>query len=301
MDEKVVKELLKRGYMVTPDTLKRVEDMGMDAFFSENKSAGTFLMGARKENPDSLRITVRRPDARKALSTSDIAKNYASRYSKLRDMLSGKMEAVSINKSAGQFEASVIGMVRRVGPQGFFLEDLTGSIEVMSRQKVDLDDVVGVKGVIREGILHEREVLYPDVPLNRKTSTIDARLSLSVGRDGNETAIRIGDSAAGEPLSGFMWICLEKAGSRMNILAYMPGKDIGQDQAAMLLRKRHLCPTLKGISSPEDQHTISPVPDFLWIVGKERWKSIYKGVVVFSTKESDGVEIDLSTRELTFR
>jgi DNA polymerase II small subunit/DNA polymerase delta subunit B len=301
MDEKTIKELLRRGYMVTPDTLKRIEEVGVEAFFSENAGSGTFLMGTKKQEPQkpTLEISVSRPITKPSLDTKDLIRNYTNRYNTLKSMLSGKTEAISINKAASQFEASVIGMVKQVNPQGFSLEDPTGSIGVVSRQRVDLDDVIGVRGTVREGVMQAKEIIYPDIPLSRQTPKIEAKLPLSIKTENNNSVLLIGDNKT-EPLKNLIWINLEKGGNKIHILAYKPQKETGPDTATGFLKKRHLYPGIKDIVSSEDSHVIDPIPDFFWIIGKSRWKNIYKGVTVFSTPENSKVDIDLSTRELTF-
>jgi DNA polymerase II small subunit/DNA polymerase delta subunit B len=302
MDEKTIKELLRRGYMVTPGTLKRIEEVGVDAFFSENSVTGTFLKEMKREEPQKteLKTTIRKPSTKATLNTMDVVKNYTNRYNSLKNMLSGKIEAVSINKAGSQFETAVIGMVRQISPQGFSIEDPTGSIDVMSRHGVDLDDVVGVKGIVREGVIQEREIIYPDIPLNRQAFTMDARLPLSVKTE-KDSVILVGEKQPQkESLDSLVWISLEKGEKRIHILVYKSPKETDPNSAAKYLKKRHLYPTIKQITSPEDPHIIDPVPDFFWIIGKSRWKSIYKGVVVFSTTGNDRVEINLSTRELIF-
>jgi DNA polymerase II small subunit/DNA polymerase delta subunit B len=300
MDEKIVKELLKRGHMVTPDTLNRIKSVGLESYFSENSGTGTFLKEMKKAEvkKPTLKITVKTADVKTNLNTADVVKVYNNRYSALRNMLSGKIEAISINKTASQFEAAVIGMVKQVSPQGFSIEDPTGSIDVMSRQGVELDDVIGVKGIVREGAIQEKEIVYPDIPLNRQNPRLDVKLPLSVKTESGKSVIVVGNTT--KELGLPIWISLEKEGKTSHILVYMPESGVDANLAVKLLKKRHLYPNIKKLASTEDPYIIDPVPDFFWIVGKERWKTIYKGVCVFSTKENESLELDLSTGEFTF-
>ena len=134
-----------------------------------NRSATAWVSA----KPRKLSVRIQRPNSLKRLTPDDFRSYYTNRYNSLRDILLKKMDIVSINKLGGsQTGASVIGMVRERVAGGFMLEDTTGEVEVLSKDRVDEDDVLGVVGDVREGRLVQTQMIWPDVPLTKEPNTI---------------------------------------------------------------------------------------------------------------------------------
>ena len=314
--EQVLKKLTEKGVMVTPDMMKRIRsgELGISDQVAPSD------VGERRRPKTGLVVKTSSVSRKDRLSTQDFIKYYNNRFDGLRSIILKKMGAVSINKlSDGHSLVSVIGMVRERLPHGFVLEDATGEVEVVCNLPVQADDVVGVKGEIREGKLLMSELVWPDVPLRNSASFVDRLiLLLTTGAEENVRKMMNGFSIVlypGGDTTRFTneekkrtitnhpvpsHITITKDGNEFRILIYKPGEKATKDDAISYLRKRHLSPDKKRIFSTTDPFLIDPIPDLLWLVGGTRDIMRYKGVTIIITEDGDTLRYDAGTGQAHF-
>jgi hypothetical protein len=313
--EEIVRALTKRGIIVTPGVLERIES-GMPV----EEAVGQAEPPARKTPKTKLLVKIRRAEPMPRMSPEDFTSYYNNRYEGLKKLLLKRVNALSINKARESFsEVSVIGMVREKNPQGFTLEDTTGEIPVVSSDDITEDDVVGVRGVIKEGRLFQKELIWPDVPPNSGARLIPSMtLLLSTFLDENIRQAAPGFSLMIVPERPGMELtedekrklitdlpnpCLatiDREGTDFSVLVYKPARQLSPQEAAGLLKKRHLSPDRGEISTRTDPFLIEPVPDLLWIISGERHFERYRGVGIIMTKENDAVKYDAGTGRVYF-
>jgi len=309
----VVRELTKKGIIVTPEMLEG-DGPGMP-------HKGDASQAPLSKQPKArLSVKVARVDGLPRMSAGDFTSYYNSRYNGLRDILLKKMPALSINKARESLsEVSVIGMVKERTPQGFVLEDTTGEIPVVSSDEVRDDDVVGVKGAVREGRLFQGGLVWPDIPLSNGARFVPGMTLLlstildegirKAARDASlvfiperpETALTEDEerrliTALPNPCHA----AIMKEDETFNLLIYHPGRPVSGQDALGMLRRRHLSPDRREISTTTDPYLIEPVPDLFWIMSQERHTERYRGVTVIITGNQDAVKYNAETGEATF-
>ena len=322
MKEEIVRKAMEAGLMLTPDLLEKLDDSKLEKMILEAKEGGrTFLMDRENQPRSKIMVKVVRVSPKKKLTPSDFVNYYNNKYEGIRKFLLKKMDAVSINKvREGYEELSIIGMVRELTQRGFVLEDPTGEIEVLSKNQPDTDDVIGVKGIAREGKFIEKETILPDIPLDNHLKRI-RNLSLflttaltdktrSLIQSTNFTLIpNIEGGALNEKeekqvitnLTNPTRITISSMGNEVNILVYSPGEETDETKAKDYLRKRHLSPGRNTILGPEDCFLIDDAPDIFWLVSPKKFLENYKGVTIISCQSPDAARVNLETREVEFK
>lgn len=310
MDEQeIVKDLTKRGMVVTPEMLKRIRSGEPPTTTPKTKPPPT----------RGLSVRISGPTTKNRMSVKDVVSYYNKRYALLRDLLLKKMPAVSINKLADNpGEASTIGMVKARSKHGFTLEDITGEIDVVDGEPVRDDDVVGVRGAVKEGRLFASSLVWPDVEQKEKTP-LDTKLLLTTSLEGGLMDV-VGDFGVvlvtGKPapdipeevrprvFGGLPNPCvatISKAGKELVVLIYHPKEQVTLQDAVGMLRRRHLMPARSEIfTSDTDPYMIELTPDLFWVVSDNTHIDDYRGVRVVMGGKAGAVKLDASTGEVFF-
>jgi DNA polymerase II small subunit/DNA polymerase delta subunit B len=309
--EKIIKRLLENGILVSPEELEKLNGKNIDEFIGKMKEAGAVKTpdkDAEKHEGGAV-INIRKKKAKTKLSVKDVAEFYTDKFNKIKGVISEKAEVVSINKLKGIFsDTCIVGMVTELTARGFALQDTTGSIEVVSKHKPEVNDVIGVRGIPREKTFFESEIVFPDIAMNREIGKIKgARAVLAEKISGPvEGANFIISPSPGFkddkvitdfPNPGFIEI-KKNAKEKIDVLVYRPPKEVNLNKAAELLKKRHLMVDKWQIDSNQDNFFIDKVPDVFWVISDGRGKMIYKGVLVVLGKGP--VEVDFGTKEVRF-
>jgi hypothetical protein len=193
-------------------------------------------------------------------------------------------------------------MVKDVVQAGFVLEDITGEIEVMhSGNDISANDVLGVKGHVREGKLFASELVWPDISLSRPMHRIaGAALVLTECPDKAPKDTNLLLSSVKAPgmqaVQSPGWATITKDKKGIAILSYIPGTDADPKE---WLKKRCLPLPKKAIPGSSNPFVLDPVPDILWVIGSEQKKEVYKGVLIVYTGKGSA-RINLETMEATF-
>lgn len=313
--EEVVRDLTRRGVVVTPEILESIES-GIPTEQALAQAEGR----PKKEPKARLSVKIRGAPPTPRMSPEDFTSYYKSRYEGLRGMLLRGMDAISINRAKESFsEVSVIGMVRERDRRGFVLEDTTGEIPVTSSEDVREDDVVGVRGVVKEGRLFQREITWPDVPPDNTSATVpNMTLLLSTLLDENIRQAAQGFSLMIVPerpglalkqeeerklitdLPNPCLATINSGGASISVLVYRPSRRLPPQEAAGLLKRRHLSPERREISTKTDPFLIDPVPDILWIISGDRHVERYRGVNIIMTRKDDAVKYDAEAGRAVF-
>jgi DNA polymerase II small subunit/DNA polymerase delta subunit B len=306
MKEQIVKRFLKEGVLLTPEALGRITENNLDATLERAAASKPAVFSFHEEDrPEHSgpSVEVRKLQKRLKLQPQDFTKYYNARFGGLRDILQKKMEGVVsvANARKSGSPAATIGMVGEQTQRGFLIEDTTGSMEVISRSEdVRADDVIGVKGGVKEEKLFAEEIIWPDVPMSRSHSRPEMSVMLSE-KDGHKGIVVATPEAVFDhekkrtalPSPG--WITISRGGVSATLLVYRPEKPVAQKEAAAWLRRRHLCPGRNQIRGTEDPFLIEPIPDILWIVQADKWNESYKGVMIVSSDGKVPVRVDLAS------
>lgn len=269
-----------------------------------------------KPQPDpqpasDIEVKVESYEYKERMKPEDFVEFYNSRYNSLKGILLGKLRPVSINKTAGSYsDVEVIGMVKELKPNGFVLEDPSGEIEVVSNPKqnptLGLDDVIGVRGAVKDGRLFPTDIIQPDIPLANEVNSLEGTIVLSHNKIPYKglvvTPIAVYDNEKKTALPNPGKITLSKGKSKISILIYKPEDDLEKPEPApdplAMLKKRHLRPGKRPVGFKEDVYAITQTPDIFWLVSNADISTIYKGVSVVSFGPEKSLRIDLGTREV---
>lgn len=333
MDKReILKALLSRGIMVSPELL---ENMSEDKFrlVLENSEASALVvdsvMAAKpaerpeaagtatgvaahaQEPPPSLSIEVMQFQESRRLGPADFAAYYNKKYIGIREILLKKTSAVSISNAGNGAPVTVIGMVRDVRPNGFAIEDPSGSLDVSMKTDglgIGEDDVIALTGMARQGRMFGKEITWPDVPLTHPVMTIDATVvfseNLEAGQPGADMVcspakITHEQSGASAILPNPAWITISRPGRHVTLLVYRPDREAGLADAVEMLKKRHLSPGRGSLKGPDDPFLLERIPDVFWILSGEKGIKTYKGVTILSCGKAS-IRLDLATRKAEF-
>jgi len=304
MDKKeIVKTFFEHNILLSPQMLEMINENNINEILSRAKQSDTPII--TDLSPKEISVEVRKAAQKKSLSPQDFAKYYNNKCDGIKNILLKKIgkekEVVSINKTKNAFsDVLVIGMVKELTPQGFVLEDMTGEVDVISKQTPSMDDVVCVKGLVREARLFAKELILPDIPLSREIVRIDASILLTTDENANFVIVfnAEGKEAKKTLTSNPSWVSISKNSKKASILVYKPLEEADKQQAINYLKKRHLTPQRNQITSNEDYFLLDPIPDILWLVQKNSWMENYKGVNIISGVGP--VKINLGTRAVEF-
>jgi len=282
----VVKKLFEKGVLVTPETLEGLDEKSAD----ELAGSGQAVVGGF---PEKARARVFLPEEKEKVSVKDFGRFYMEKYDGIRGMLSERHAPVSISNSAKSFdEVFVIVMVREHTPSGFVGEDMTGSVEVVSEKRLQLGDVVGVRGHVREGRVVESETVYPDVPLPKGVRRANFSVVLTSKRVEDGLQVVFGD---GEQQDGVVYVSKSPARVELNGIKILVFE--GEGEPKEWLKRRHLP---GGVRGPRDFFLIKDVPDVLWNVSSGNRAESYKGVTIIQTDRKSWAKVNLFTRRVEF-
>lgn len=302
MDKKtIITSFLDHGLLISPAALEAVTDEAMPELMAAAKRQHHIVV--QPLSSTGLAITTNKKEKPALLSPQTTLAYYTTKYTRLQSLLAQKLHPTSIiNAKAAASPLTVIGMVRDSTTQGFALEDLTGTIDVVSTKRPDNNDVVGVVGAVRESTLFEQELHYPDIPVLRPVGCLPhTAATFSTTPIEGELVITPEEVRAHNdryPLPQPGAVTLTRGQETVRILIYRSSAT--GEQAVRYLKKRHLSPSPAAITSEDDPFVIDPIPDIFWVVSHRHFHAIYKGVTVFSLGEHQRAVVDLSTMAVEF-
>jgi hypothetical protein len=304
----IIKACMERGILVSSEDLKRMEaGLELDKFIASKQQP----QAQPQEEPKTGKTTyrARRAKPKDTMTPGDLMEQYKNRYEAIKGMLLSKTSAISIgNARDSAASVSLIGMVKQLIESGFVLEDVTGEIEVVcdGSRPIEEDDVICVRGPVKNGRMFCKDMIYPDVPLLRPIGRIESTLLL-LPKPGKPAATADMVLSTEPVETGAKNIVLDSSPShlsiykdgKVNVLFYKTGNGTSQQDAINMLKKR-LLKKPGGLLVDGDAFLIEPVPDIFWVSGKgQDWIETYKGVTIVHTPDSSEkqVLIDLKTRE----
>lgn len=330
MKQQIVKQFLEAGVLLTPDTLGIITEKSAEAILEQAKKEGSLVFSLQEKEPET-RLDVRKFQKKQKFTAQEIAKYYNARFEGIKAILEKKAEGlVSVsNAKKSLAPVSTIGMVSERTQRGFMIEDLTGQAEVVTKSEdAQPDDVIGVKGHVKEGKIFSDEIIWPDVPMTHKNNRLGTTIILAE-KDGHKGEFVITPEAVFGPdrkkaaLPNPGWITITKDGMQATALVYNPGRPISQKEAFGWLKRRHLCPEKTQMRSADDPFLIEPIPDLVWIIipkkeagispegaeaaslpgaiRLEPWSESYKGVIIVCSDGARPAEVDMGEGKATFK
>ncbi|MEE9323318.1 MAG: hypothetical protein V3U72_02110 [Candidatus Aenigmarchaeota archaeon] len=274
---------LKRGILLSPEELEKINE--------ENYMQVLESKSGEKKDEGSV---VSRPQKGK-ISSEEFIKKHNMKFEFLRETLLRKIEAVSINKGRKVFsEVAIIGRVKDITERGFVVEDVTGETEtVTEKEEIKVGDVLGMKGFFKENLFFPKQIIWPDVPLENNPKPLGTEITLTTKVKENTNGIVVCPNAkeSENTITGFDklgMIKTSKEGREIRIVAYSPEKEINEEEAVRILKKR-LIPEAWVVDN-----LMKEIPDIFWLFNNKRnWTRNYKGVIIISSDESSFAECGL--------
>ncbi|MBI2673127.1 DNA-directed DNA polymerase II small subunit [Candidatus Woesearchaeota archaeon] len=196
--------LLKKGLLVSPETLEEIEknfDEDIFSGFSSEEIEKSLVFQFNKHNLNekkedtkfSVEIIKSYSFEPKKREVSDFVNYFKARYNQIKEILHGRPElqnVISINRGLSKKKndrVSIIGMIsdKRITKNGnilLTLEDPTGQINVLITKNKSLsnlfdeivfDEIVGVSGVVGDKILFADSLYFPELPLSKEFKKIN--------------------------------------------------------------------------------------------------------------------------------
>ncbi len=269
----VVQRFLEAGILATPELVAQTTEQNIESMIASAAQPKQQPAGAISPELEPGQHQTR-------LTVSDVAATSRRHFAVLRELLSKRVSAVSL-QHAKPGDVAVIGRVRELHPDGFVLDDGTGSILVASTAAVDREDVIGIRGTIRDNTLQASDVLAPDVPLNRKRPVLQGTVTLHA----------TGSDLAADKLPDVAHIRLRQADEQA-LLLFARAQDADPKTAIRWLQKRR-------IDRGFDSVLIDPVPDIFWVHAGRPFSHVYKGVLIVSPGDGKAT-VDLAAGSVVF-
>ncbi len=226
---------------------------------------------------------------RDKIKTIDVVSLYNEKYNAIREILSTRIDPLSINKIENtKNEVSVIGMVSQKTANGFTIEDETGSINAITTKTEDIenDDVIGLRGYVKGTGLFPEDKILPDIPLDNTPQIIDSEMifdfSVSDQIKINDIPISLSEEVS--------LISVESDKKTMNILFYKKSGKTEEKEAINLLKKRCI---KTGDTLLPSFFIIKKIPDIFIISASAGAKNKinYKGVTIITTGYKDRIKL----------
>ncbi len=297
--KQILAELMKHGIAPKPEEMEKLNGDNISEFLSRSE-----VPAKPGEGEVSVRLlSERRPEK---LSIEEFVKMHNRKYELLKEVLSKKTDAVSVNKARGLSSPStVIVRVKDTTEKGFLVEDPTGEAEAITEERLGVGDVVAVDGFFRENRIYPERVMYPDIPLGGERGHLKGiKITLTNKAKKDTEGIMIttdsetgGSGSVSGGLPGPVWAEISSDGKRAIVLGFGAAGEVTREGAELILKKRML-PSGKDM---DIENVISPVPDVFWIYNNTGdWTRNYKGVVIISTKGGRYAVYDTSTNQVSF-
>ncbi len=288
--KETIKNLYERGILPSPREFE--EALGQGAGDSETKE-------------DGISVKLKKHDKKKRLSAQDFTEYYNNKYEKIKEILLRRMDVVSItNAKTDSSPCGIIGIVKGMTQAGFILEDPTGEIEVIKSdiselEKINPDDVFGIRGFVREGKFFPKEMVWPDIPLSHRIGRMQGtdiilsdnnhpRLIISDGKTRRE--VQIDETPE--------WIIISRGQDRVVLVAFK-ASNTSRDDAILYLKKRSL-PEPGPIKPTNPLCLIEEIPDILWLIQGDEWTETHKGITVISCGGGSLARVNLEKRTVEF-
>ncbi|MAH43296.1 hypothetical protein CL614_06310 [archaeon] len=185
MEKEIVEFFIGQGHLLSPLSLQKL----VDDKFSINEPESVFY--------DKTRFVIEPENIKKGkkieiinniesvpdnISVSELTEMYNKKYDMIKNIIVSRFktkEFVSISNLSSSVtfgDFNIIGIVRGKEKEEdriiLEMEDATGSVKIKFNKNsldeadaLNIDDVVGIGGVIKDKIIFGEKVIYPDVPL----------------------------------------------------------------------------------------------------------------------------------------
>jgi len=185
----LIKEFLSYGYQLDSDAidflLKNENKIGKIISFLRTEKPRELILNSEKlENilskiPISFEILERDFTSKEIISIEDLTEFFVKRYSKIRNLLSKRMELpnlISINKLTSRTKKfSLVVMIKEILDDKIVVEDNSGQLELnLQRMKFPFlvkDEVVGIVCNKEEENTNVENIISPDIPFKKDITT----------------------------------------------------------------------------------------------------------------------------------
>ena len=278
-----IQRFLDAGILATPELVAQATDANIDSLITSAAQPKPAPSG-------DIAYTIEPVQTPNKLTVSDFASATQHTFQTLRDLLAKKVPAVSIQHAKPGSEIAVIGRVREHGQKGFVLDDGTGTLSVASPTLPEREDIIGVRGMIREGVLHATDIIYPDIPLNRSRPALHGTITIAAG----------GTGLAADQLPNPARIHLHQGSEQALLFFIRPFSPADAKTATSWLQRRHIDRPITATTGPKDLFLLEQVPDILWVQTDTAFAHPYKGVLIVSPGTGSAT-ITISTGAVTFK
>ena len=291
--ELVVERFLQEGFLISPKLLEQIPEDNLDSILTSIKLSNDLIIQNLDQQKEEPEFKIKNYKEKNKLKASDFVEYYSKKYNVLKDIISKKLNPVSIDKAKTFSETSIIGMVYEHTNNGLVVEDPTGKIEVRcSRDNVLVNSVLGFTGKIKEGIMLADKIIYPDIPLNNEIKSLNMSLILSEKGQLTENLKTVSFIQQENLISVLTNPGYVKINKEVVVLAYKPKDEVGKEKFLASLKNRFI-----QEETPSEKYLIKEIPSIFWINQEKQWVENYKGVTIVSGKE---IKIDLKDRKVEF-
>ncbi|MDI6825928.1 MAG: hypothetical protein QMD36_01890 [Candidatus Aenigmarchaeota archaeon] len=199
-EEEIIRAFLKNGFQISKNALPLVLENPEKILLELKKlKPRPFIISEQHVKNVQNKIKIKKPSikiikeykhSKKSIRVDDYVEHFLSRYEKIKDILSKRMDAeklISINKTGQMSMFSIMGVVREKTGNNILIEDPTGELHVFFnddlKEKLDeisLDDVVGITVKKIKDKHYAKKLVYPDVLTSREIKKTEEEIILAV-------------------------------------------------------------------------------------------------------------------------
>jgi DNA polymerase II small subunit/DNA polymerase delta subunit B len=184
--EQIAKKFAEQGILLSPRSIKLLIENAnkIDFLLRKARAAGLKFLDSNQileflktTKPEPFKVEIiKKFEPKKEISVADVLDALHSRYERLKEILSKRMELVnltSIRKLTPKLKVfSLIGVIEEIDRERkkLIIEDFTGECElrVEDVSKLIEDEVIAVICERKGDEIFARELIFPDIPLRRE-------------------------------------------------------------------------------------------------------------------------------------
>lgn len=186
MNKVLLKKFLGQGILVASDIAEEITENDYEKTMIEPRKPTFLDKITLREIRRKQKITVISNGAdKREIAAKDFLEYYKNKIKLLGPFILEKLgeKPVSINKMRPGQRNTVLGIVRDPGENNFYLEDLTGRCEIVSKAPdVKENDVVAVNGIFSGQKIFVNRVIHPELPIKKEIKKTESKAKIFFGR-----------------------------------------------------------------------------------------------------------------------
>jgi DNA polymerase II small subunit/DNA polymerase delta subunit B len=295
----IFKKIMSLGVLISEDVIENIKSMSeaqqQELFERIRKEKPVFIDKNFLFKKEEVKIEIFEKEIKiKELSIQDYTEILSKYYEFYREILTKKLNPlrlVTISSLHENIPVGIIGIVKNVFEKKneilLELEDKTGSCKVILDKniikdefsKIFLDEVIGIEGIYKDGVINAEKLVFPDIE-EVKQEKIEEEIFLEGFFDGESLKFEINKNS-GVATTNPIWVRVND----LKILIFVNKQNLSP---IILLKKRNLFP-----GRIYECYLINEIPHIFLTTTTPSFRETYKGVRIFGLDKDEKIRINL--------